>query len=228
MTLKTLNSGSDGNCHILTSDSGKHLILDAGIPIKEIKKGLEFDIENVQACVATHGHQDHIKAADDLKNMGILVWKPYLSGIKRMQTSIGEFDIECFDVPHGCENRAFIIQVDRTTILYATDYEFIPYNLSRKNIDVAIVELNYQSDRITDMDDHRKHTVLHHAEEKTVVEFLKTIREKLRVVILCHMSKSGALDRDLAMKHVKEVLPYYTEVYWASKNKTYDLNKIPF
>ena len=38
MTLKTIATGSTGNCYILTSDSGKHLILDAGIPIAEIKK----------------------------------------------------------------------------------------------------------------------------------------------------------------------------------------------
>ena len=46
-TLKVINSGSSGNCYTLTSNSGETLILDCGIPIKEIKKGLNWNIKDV-------------------------------------------------------------------------------------------------------------------------------------------------------------------------------------
>ena len=228
MTIKTLKTGSTGNCYILTSDNGHHLILDCGIPVPDIKKGLDFDIEYVTAVIVTHGHNDHVLSAEKLKQMGMIVWQPYLANRNRMRLEIGEFEIECFDVPHGVECRAFLIRVDGTTILYATDYEYIPYNLSNLNINVALIELNYQSDRITEMDKHRVHTVTGHAEEKTVIEFLKTIKGSLRTVILCHMSKSGALDRDLAMKHIREVIPEYINVQWAKANEVVNINEIPF
>lgn len=228
MTIKTLKTGSDGNCYILTSDNGKHLILDAGIPIKEIKKGLDFDVENIQVCIVTHCHNDHVKAAADLEKMGVIVWKPYEINRKRCRTNIGDFEIECFDVPHnGTENRAFLIMADNTTILYATDFEYIPYDLSRKNINVMLIEMNYQKDRI-DGNDHLTHVVLGHAEEQTTIGVIKNNMKHLRKVILCHMSKSGALDRELAMEHIREVVPEYIQVDWAKANTTFDISEIPF
>ena len=56
MTLKCINSGSSGNCYTLTSDSGETLILDCGIPIKEIKKGLNWNIRGIQGVIITHAH----------------------------------------------------------------------------------------------------------------------------------------------------------------------------
>lgn len=227
MTLKCLKTGSDGNCYILTSDSRKHLILDAGIPIKEIKKGLDFDVENVVGCVVTHCHQDHSKAAKDLRAIGIPVWCPYLSEHKRQRTHLG-FEIECFDVPHnGAENRAFLIRADGTTILYATDFEYIPYDLSKQNINVMLIEMNYQKNRI-DGNDHLAHVVLGHAEEQTTIEIIKHNIKALRTVVLCHMSKSGGLDRKLAMQHIREVIPEYINISWAKAGETYDISEVPF
>lgn len=230
MTIKCLNSGSDGNCYILTSDSGKHLILDAGIPIGDIKKGLNFDIENIEACLITHIHNDHSKSAEELKTMGFKVWQPYLdTKHPRMRTRFGEFEVECLDVPHnGCENRAFLIKVNNTVILYATDYEYIGYDLSEKGINVALVELNYQSERIINMDEHRRHTVLGHASETTVIDFLSTIKRDLRIVILCHMSKSGMLDRASALDNIRAVIPKYINVEWAKPGQVYNIDEIPF
>lgn len=156
------------------------------------------------------------------------VWKPYLYDAKRLHTHLGSFDIQSFDVPHnGTDNRAFIITIDGTKILYATDYEYIPYDLTKQNINVGLIELNYQSEKIGDSD-HLRHIVLGHAEENTVAELVSTINKHLRKVILCHMSKSGALDRDKAMKHIKEVLPEYVDVLWAKPGEEYNISEIPF
>ena len=229
MTLKCLATGSTGNCYILTNSAGKHLILDAGIPIAEIKKGLDFDIENVEACIVTHGHKDHALSVDKLKQMELKVWQPYLADQKRMRTTIGDFKVECFDVPHnGVENRAFLISADNITLLYSTDFEYIPYNLSQKQINVMLIELNYQSERITELDEHRRHTVLGHAEEQTTIGVMQNTAKYLRKVILCHMSKSGGLDRELAMKNIRNEIPDYIDVVWAKPNKTEDISECPF
>ena len=44
-TLKVINSGSSGNCYIITCNNEK-LILDCGMPIKEIKKGLNWNVKD--------------------------------------------------------------------------------------------------------------------------------------------------------------------------------------
>lgn len=172
---------------------------------------------------------DHARSVKELKSMSIPVWQPYLSKHKRQRTHLGEFECESFEIPHnGCPNVGYLIRVDGTTILYMTDMEYCPYDLSTQGINVALVELNYQSDRITEMDSHRQHTVLGHASETTTIEFLSTIKKNLRKVILCHMSKSGALDRDLAMAHIREVIPEYIGVRWARPGEEVDISEIPF
>jgi len=229
MTLNTIRTGSDGNCYILTSDGGKHLILDAGVVLSEIKKGLNFDVGNVDGCLITHSHLDHSKTAMWIKAMGIPVFEPYKdTQHKRLKTKLGDFQVESFDVPHnGTENRAFLINVDGTTILYATDFEYIGYDLSSKNINVMLIEMNYQKDRI-DGNSHMTHVVLGHAEEQTTIEVIKHNMKHLRTVILCHMSNSGALDRESAMERIKGAIPAYIEVEYAKANTVVDLSEIPF
>lgn len=56
MKLKCLGSSSAGNCYLLTSNNGETLILDCGIPIKEIKKGLDWHIRWIRGMVISHAH----------------------------------------------------------------------------------------------------------------------------------------------------------------------------
>ena len=161
--------------------------------------------------------------------MCIPVWTPYTSDFVRQKTRLGEFDIECFDVPHnGTPCRAFIIKVEGTTILYCTDYEYIPYRLDKKQINVMLIEMNYQTDRIAVMYSHRQHTVLGHAEERTTIDVIAKNMKHLRKVILCHMSKSGSLNRETAMQHIREVVPDYIDVVWARENTVEDISECPF
>lgn len=56
MKLTCLGSSSAGNCYLLTSNSGETLILDCGIPIKEIKKGLNWHIRGIKGVIISHTH----------------------------------------------------------------------------------------------------------------------------------------------------------------------------
>ena len=55
LKLKCLGSGSSGNCYLLSTET-ETLILDCGIPVMEIKKGLDFDLRRVSGVVVTHSH----------------------------------------------------------------------------------------------------------------------------------------------------------------------------
>lgn len=51
MQLHCIATGSTGNCYTLTSSSRETLILDCGISIKEIKKGLDWNIKDVVGVI---------------------------------------------------------------------------------------------------------------------------------------------------------------------------------
>lgn len=56
MRLCCIATGSSGNCYTLQDNSGKILLLDAGISIKDIKIGINFKVSNIVGSVITHGH----------------------------------------------------------------------------------------------------------------------------------------------------------------------------
>lgn len=56
MKLKCIATGSTGNCYTLISNSGETLILDCGISIKEIKKGLNWHIRGIKGVIISHTH----------------------------------------------------------------------------------------------------------------------------------------------------------------------------
>lgn len=55
MKLKILASGSKGNCYVLSTPTGS-LLLDAGIPFREIQKGLNFNLKEVVGALISHEH----------------------------------------------------------------------------------------------------------------------------------------------------------------------------
>lgn len=229
MLLGVNATGSTGNSYFIKNDNGEILLLDAGISVADIKQGINYDVGSIVACLVTHKHLDHAKSVRDLKRMGIPVWQPYLSEYKRQKTCFGDFKVECFDVPHhDTPCRAFIITIGDETILYCTDFEFVPYDLSKKNITVMLIEMNYQSERIADMDSHRQHTVLGHSAAKTTLEFVKHNSKRLHTVLFCHMSKSGSLDRDEIAQIVPDYIPASCRWSWCIEGETYNIDSIPF
>ena len=227
MILKCLSTGSTANCYILKRDNGEMLILDAGLPINEIKKGIGFDVGNVKGAVITHSHKDHSLSAEKLKQF-TPVWQPYLIDKPRLHTHLGDFDIQSFPLPHnGVENRGFIIRVDGQTICYLTDLEYCGYSLTSQNIDTMIVECNYMTNFVSNDLPNLQHKVLGHCELETTIGILKDNLKSLKHVILIHMGQ-GTLVRDMAMERIREVVPEYITVVWARAGRNYDISKTPF
>lgn len=56
MKLGCAGTGSKGNAYFLQADNSEILLLDAGLPIGDIKKMVNYDIANVVGCVITHSH----------------------------------------------------------------------------------------------------------------------------------------------------------------------------
>lgn len=230
MTLKCIATSSDGNSFVLTNDSGKHLMIEAGLPIGELKKGIDFDVENWQGLIVSHSHADHSLSAEKIRKMGIPTHTPYKdTEHKRLRTKLGDFQINSFPVPHnGCENRGFIIEVDGQKICFLIDLEYCPYDLSKQDINVLIVECNYISDMVPDDLPNIQHKVIGHCELQTTIGIIYNCQKYLRKVILTHMSKGSTMDKERALKEIKTSIPEYIEVVFAKENAVEDISEVPF
>lgn len=223
MTLKILASGSLGNCYVLTYEN-KKLVIEAGIPIKEIKKGIDFDIENLEGVICSHVHKDHSLSMEKLANMGIRTYQPYMIDKDILKTVIGPFTITSFPVPHnGTPNRGFIISTNKDKLCFVTDAEYIPYKLREQRFTAMLVECNYQADRITTENGHRDHVFLGHCELSTCRDFVaENVTDALKTIILIHPSQSGGLDKARAVNEIQAVAPG-TKVYMATKGLEVDI-----
>lgn len=55
MILKCIASGSGGNTYLL-QNMDETLVLDAGVPFREVKIALGFNVSRISGVIVTHGH----------------------------------------------------------------------------------------------------------------------------------------------------------------------------
>lgn len=198
MKLKCLGSGSSGNCYLL--DNGKQtLILDCGLPIKEIKKGLNFDIKRVVGVIVTHSHTDHNKSVNDLINMGIKVYKPYENeSDNQPSVKFENFVITSFNLPHnGIRNFGFMVRVNNQRFMYLTDFEYCPYIFSKLKPNHILIECNHQKSLVSRDLANYEHKIRGHCELETCKKFIEVNRtSELRTVILCHLGQETAIGEE--------------------------------
>lgn len=223
MKLTCLGSSSAGNCYLLTSNSGETLILDCGIPIKEIKKGLNWNVKDVVGAICTHKHLDHSKSVKDFETMGIRISTPHIQyakheGMHRYHTiPFGSFKAKAFDLTtvdgrwthtdangEPCPIFGFLItHPEMGKLLYITDTELIKWKF--KDINHILLGVNYDKDLVDTDNPKANHVFRGHLSIDTACDFVKAnYSDSLQNVIMCHLSSENA-DRDSFIKKMKKV-----------------------
>ena len=233
MRLKTVATGSSGNCHLLIADSGETLILDCGVPIKEIKKGLDWNIRNVVGCIVSHAHSDHSKSVKDFEAMGIPVFTPYIS-LKPMRMG-KEFKIQAFDLTtvdgrwthtnadgSECPCYGFLItHPDMGRMIYATDTELIKWRF--KKVNHILLGVNYDPELLSGDDAKKKHVIRGHMSIDTACDFvIDNASDQLQNVIMCHLSSENA-EPDSFIEKMRTVVPAACNVIVATPGMEIDL-----
>lgn len=230
MILKCLGSSSSGNCYLLCHND-EVLILDAGIPIKDIKRALNWQLGGIQGVLCTHGHHDHDLSVKDFLNMGIPVFKPFDETIAfPLKIRYGSFVVQSFKVPHdGVPCYGFYITVSGHRILYATDFEYLPCSFKNVRLTDMIVECNHQTELVDKGQAKYPHQIKGHCSLDTLIE--KVIKENmtsdLRTVILCHLSGDSANSEE-CLAEVQKVVGDGANVVVARKDLEVELSKYPF
>jgi phosphoribosyl 1,2-cyclic phosphodiesterase len=213
MNLKVLSSSSKGNSYILESPTGS-LLIEAGIPWKNILQGLEYDIREVVGCLCTHEHKDHSKAILDVAKAGIDVYTSQgtidalglshyrLNAVEgKEQFSVGDFTIVSFDTEHDAQDpRGFLIQYTKTgeKLLFITDSYYSKYKF--RDINYLMIECNYIKDTLDAniangyVDEAMKRRLLEsHFSLEHVKDFLRANDlSQCRKIILLHLSDANS------------------------------------
>ena len=236
LTLKTIGTGSTGNCHVLKNNE-EMLLLDAGLPINTIKKGIDYKVSDITGCVVTHSHSDHSKGVSKLRMMGIKVYRPYERFGGR--TTLGSFMVN--PVPMSadghwlhtngdgseCPIYAFLIDVDGKKLLYLTDVESSNFSFKNQHLQTMILGCNYEDEAEMDSVAKEFHVRLGHASLSTIKEIVRVNKTpSLRHIILCHISTSA--DSDRMRKEVMEIAGGGITVDIATPGKTYNLEDSSF
>ena len=227
--IKSLASGSAGNCYHI-SDGETSLLIEAGITIREIKKGLDFKLSGVTAVLISHEHQDHCKAVKEITEAGIDVYSspgtisqlegsPYRlikfakdNNNNFIQKEIGSWIVKPFRVKHDCEEPiGFIIYSKATTdnLVYITDSQYTIYKFA--DLNYLMIECNYAKELLDEnISNGRVHQVQKnrllqtHFSLKTVLDLLeKNDLNNLKEIWLLHLSEINA-DDELFKKAVQK------------------------
>ena len=222
--IKPLASGSKGNAYQLT-DGHSSLLLEAGINYREIQKGFDFKMSQVEGCLITHEHGDHSKAVKDVLKAGIDVYMSKGTKVAlnlkhhRLHTveageqfKIGDWYIKGFDVQHDVsEPLGFLIAKETgERILFATDTYYIKHRFQglthimvECNYSLEILEENILDGKIPPVMKKRllrSHFSLEHVKQFLLANDLSKVQE----IWLLHLSDTNS-DAELFKKEIQAI-----------------------
>jgi len=212
MKIKILASSSTGNCYWI-SDGKTSLLLDAGISIREVQKGCNFNLSSLGGCLITHEHNDHAKAGAELMKRSVDVFTSQGTatargwGGHRLHTVksqdhffIGTFKVAAFDVEHdSSEPLGFLIYSSYTgeRLLYFTDTFYIKYRFD--GLTHIMCECNYDRDilfeqvRIGEVEPFVAKRIMNsHMSIDTLLDMLKSNdMSRVQQIYLLHISSGN-------------------------------------
>jgi Cft2 family RNA processing exonuclease len=200
MKIKTFQSGSSGNLHLLQY-GGKKLLIECGLSIAKIKEYLDFDL-NIDGCLLSHCHMDHAKSANEIMQAGIDLYCSQetadalkLSGHRLKIVKYNEYFrvngwyILPLETKHALGSMAFMIDIEQTRVLFATDTGSFNYRLN--DLTHIIIEANW-SDQ-TASAEYMGGTIGKHMSLKAVLNFLAINNlSRVQEIHLIHLSNRHA------------------------------------
>lgn len=235
--IKTFGSGSSGNSLAIYDSHGRYIIIDVGLPYKEILKGLCYDLSNCVSILCSHNHTaDHTKSLDKFIKTSIPCYGNQdicdnHNGCNLLPKvlQLDGFKIQNFELVHDVPNNAFVIDTnDGIRILYCTDTQYIPKIV--KNVHYAIIECNNDEDVIIDNAVNGIYSRSHYENHQSLnncIKYLKRIyNPNLQGIILWHLSETN-INEDVAINRIKEEL-CFSNVYVAKKGLELELEKEEF
>ncbi|EGS34185.1 metallo-beta-lactamase domain protein [Finegoldia magna SY403409CC001050417] len=236
--VKTIGSGSSGNCYLVDINDTK-ILLECGLTFKKIQKALNYKVSDIDFCLVTHEHMDHSKAVKDLMKAGIdcymtkgtaevlrvsghrlKVFKNWAE-TKYKTTYINNILIQPLRSIHDAKEPVMYYIEDiktKESLLFVTDTAFMAYKIP-EDINTLMIECNYVKKLIDErVDDKvinvslRNRIVKNHMSLETVLEALEDVKmTRLKKVYVLHLS-DGNSDEKLIRDSIDKKLGVPVEV----------------
>lgn len=251
MKIKTIASGSKGNCTIVLCNN-TNLIIDMGISYLTLKRSLEdnsLSFSDFSGVLVTHCHKDHTKGLASLikkTNLNVYIPEEMYESLKEYvpypkckfitdEFNINDVEVELIHTSHDAPySVGFIITHIDKSIAYVTDTGYINRKYLAKMVekDAYIIESNHDEVMLMDGPYPRflKERVISdkgHLSNKTTAKYLKKIiGNNTKNIILAHLSEKNNTEA-LALKAMKdEELDKRINIIIARQNEESDLIEV--
>ena len=242
MKVRTISSGSKGNCAIVLCDE-TNLIIDMGISYSTLKESLEensLSFDNFSGILITHNHKDHITGLKSLiknTNLNVFIPREMYESIKNSVSedrcifvddvfNIFDVKIELIHTSHDAPySVGFIISQEDKSIVYVTDTGYINRKYLNKmvNKDIYVIESNHDEVMLMDGPYPRflKERVISdtgHLSNKTTAKYLKKIiGDKTKYVLLAHLSEKNNTEEKAIEAMINEEIDKYEKILIATQ-----------
>ncbi len=211
MEIQAFASGSTGNLYRVT-DGVTPLLLEAGLPWKQLQRALGFKVSDLAGCLVSHEHGDHSRAVKDLMRAGVdchmTAGTAETLGVTghrvkiiraREQFILGTWTVLPFEAEHDAQEPVgFLAAAGGEKLLYLTDSFYCRYRF--QGLTHVMVECNYAADILRENMEAgavdqvqvkriiRSHFSLEHVKEFLQANDLARVRE----IWLIHLSAGNS------------------------------------
>ena len=222
MQIEVLGSSSAGNAY-LVSDGSSSILLECGLPLRDMQIKSEFRIANVDACLVSHCHIDHSRAIHDVLKMGVDVYTlpetlSALGVAEHYRThsteplkpfTVNTFEIMAITMHHDCPCVGYMVYSTNTNerLFFATDTYKITVN--PQGVDYLILEINYQKEIVNRLVNDgvmessiRARLLFSHYELSKALKWLNRIdKSRLKRIYVAHLSNGHS-----NAEHIKQAV----------------------
>lgn len=229
MTFDQIYSSSRANLYTVTAANGRRLLLECGVSWPAILFALDYELDNIDACLLTHEHADHSKAVKEVMRAGIDVYASEGTfealGVRNDRRALSVMDYVAFSIGYSFQVIPFHIEHDAKDPLGYVIYEkdtkecllFVPDSgliKQRFALEFSIIALECSFDikilqeRVDTQDINEslaKRLLNSHAEKQTTMNYLSEFCDlsKCRQIHLLHMSGDN-IDKQATKKEFEK------------------------
>ena len=213
MIITNLASGSKGNSTLIETDN-LNILIDAGLPLSNLKKRLNRPFPKIDILILTHTHNDHIKGIESfIKEYSPVIYtskndinekiKPYEYISYEQEFEKENIHVETFKLSHDTPCIGIIItEKDNDNykeLVYITDTGYIKEKTldKIKNKDMYILESNYDEEMLMNGPypfylQQRIRSPKGHLSNDDCIRYLKyLIGDKTKYINLAHLSEEN-------------------------------------
>jgi len=205
VTFTSYASSSAGNLHSIT-DGATTIMIECGLPWKEVRKHFQFQTSALAGMCCTHAHKDHSRSVADAVRAGIDVYMLPdtrealgISGhrvheIKPLeQFRIGTFTVKGFPLEHDVPICGYFFASGGERAVYITDTYYCRYRFA--GLSVVAIECNWSRSTLNpDMDPAVKRRLIRsHFSLESALRFLAANDLSLvKSIHLLHLSQENS------------------------------------